>query len=169
MKNNVSKVLAGLMIVAGISACNSPQEQSSATDVLSVLTVSPVDFKAEVDGDSVKLYTLTNGDAVAAITNYGARVVSMHVPDKNGDLVDVVLGYKDLATYRQPGEGFYGAIVGRYGNRIANGQFDLDGQQYQMELNDGPNTLHGGTNGFFAKVWEVKHVTDSSLELQYIS
>ncbi len=169
IKNKTSKSLAVVLAIAGIAACNSPEEQSSDTGLSSVLTISPADFGSDIDGDSVKLYTLTNGTAVAAITNYGARVISLHVPDKNGDLVDVVLGYKDLASYRQSGEGFYGAVVGRYGNRIAKGQFELGGQQYQLELNDGSNTLHGGTNGFFAKVWEVKHVTDSSIELQYIS
>ena len=169
MIKKVSKSFAVVLAVAGAWACNPPQEQSSATDVSSVLAVAPADFEAEVDGDSIKLYTLTNGEIVAAITNYGARVVSLHVPDANDNLVDVVLGYKNLAAYQQSGDGFYGAIVGRYGNRIAKGQFELDGQQYQLELNDGPNTLHGGTNGFFGKIWEVKHVTDSSLELQYLS
>ncbi|SKB84299.1 aldose 1-epimerase [Parapedobacter luteus] len=170
MENRTHKFTFVFMVAAAaISACSPAHEQSASTDMSAVLSVSPADFEAEIDGDSVKLYTLSNGTAVAAITNYGARVVSLHVPDKNGDLVDVVLGYKDLTAYRQPGEGFYGAVVGRYGNRIAKGQFELNGQQYQLELNDGPNTLHGGTNGFFAKVWEVKHVTDSSLELQYAS
>ncbi|MGK6351939.1 aldose epimerase family protein [Parapedobacter sp. DT-150] len=169
MKKNTSKSFAIIIAVAGLAACNAPQEQTTGTDQSTVLTVAPADFEADINGDSVKLYTLTNGTAVAAVTNYGARVVSLHVPDKNGDLVDVVLGYQDLAAYRQPGEGFYGAVVGRYGNRVAKGQFSLDGQSYQLELNDGPNTLHGGTNGFFGKVWEVKHVTDSSVELQYVS
>lgn len=170
MKNNkISMSIAVILAIAGVSACNAPQEQSSDANASSVLTVMPADFEADINGDSVKLYTLTNGTAIAAISNYGARVISLHVPDKNGNLVDVVLGYKDLAAYRQPGEGFYGAVVGRYGNRIAKGQFELEGQQYQLELNDGPNTLHGGTNGFFGKVWEVQHVTDSSLALQYVS
>jgi len=169
MIKKVSKSFAVALVVAGAWACNPPQEQSPATDVSSVLAVVPADFEAEVDGDSIKLYTLTNGEIVAAITNYGARVVSLHVPDASDNLVDVVLGYKNLVAYQQSGDGFYGAIVGRYGNRIAKGQFELDGQQYQLELNDGPNTLHGGTNGFFGKIWEVKHVTDSSLELQYLS
>src|SRR5690606_10449920 len=142
---------------------------SSQQTVPSELSVSPADFAAEIDGDSVKLYTLTNGTATAAITNYGARVVSLLVPDKNGELIDVVLGYKDLKAYRDPDDGFYGAVVGRYGNRIAKGQFELEGQSYQLEINNGPNSLHGGTNGFFQKVWEVKHVTDSSLELNYVS
>ncbi|GGG76050.1 aldose 1-epimerase [Parapedobacter pyrenivorans] len=170
MENNkISMSIAVILAIAGVSACNAPQEQSSDANASSVLTVVPADFEADINGDSVKLYTLTNGTAIAAISNYGARVISLHVPDKNGNLVDVVLGYKDLAAYRQPGEGFYGAVVGRYGNRIAKGQFELEGQQYQLELNDGPNTLHGGTNGFFGKVWEVQHVTDSSLALQYVS
>ncbi len=169
MNRKTSKSLVAVLAIVGISACNSQDKQSTEANQVGVLSVSSADFEAEIDGDSVKLYTLTNGTAVAAITNYGARVVSLHVPDKNGDLVDVVLGYTDLAAYRQPGEGFYGAVVGRYGNRIDKGQFELEDQQYQLELNNGPNTLHGGTNGFFAKVWEVKQVTDSSLELQYVS
>ncbi len=167
MKCQADKLGILIAVVVGISACNPPQEQSS--DTPRSMAVSPVDFKAEIDGDSVNLYTLSNGTATAAITNYGARIVGLQVPDKNGDPVDVVLGYRDLASYRQPGEGFFGAVVGRYGNRIAKGQFELEGQQYQLELNNGPNSLHGGTNGFSAKVWEVKHVTDSSLELLYVS
>lgn len=169
MIKKASKPIAVALAVVSVWACNPPQEQSTAADTSSVLTVSPADFTTEINGDSVKLYTLTNGEVVAAITNYGARIISLHVPDQNGDLVDVVLGYKDLASYRQPDEGFYGAVVGRYGNRIAKGQFALDGQSYQLEINNGPNSLHGGTNGFFSKLWEVKHVTDSSLELRYVS
>ncbi len=169
MDKNVSKSMAAVVAIAALAACNPPQQQSSDARTESVLTVSPADFEAEVDGDSVRLYTLTNGTAVAAITNYGARVISLHVPDKDHNLVDVVLGYKDLAAYRQPDEGFYGAVVGRYGNRIAKGQFTLDGQPYQLEVNNGPNSLHGGTNGFFKKVWAVKNVTETSLELQYVS
>jgi len=169
MKKDVNLLLAAVVAAAGLSACNPSGKHSTDKNVQSVLTVSPADFEAEIDGDSVKLYTLTNGTAVAAITNYGARIISLHVPDKAGNLVDVVLGYKNLEAYRQPDEGFYGAIVGRYGNRIAKGRFELNGQQYQLELNNGPNSLHGGTNGFFAKVWQVTHVTDSSLELRYVS
>ena len=160
--------MAVVLILAGTWACGPNQKESPATAVSSVLTVSPADFAAEIDGDSVNLYTLTNGEVVAAITNYGARVVSLYVPAPDGRPVDVVLGYKDLAGYQNDGSS-YGAVVGRYGNRIANGQFELDGQQYQLDINNGPNTLHGGANGFAKKVWEVKHVTDSSLELQYVS
>ncbi|WP_262249296.1 aldose epimerase family protein [Parapedobacter soli] len=169
MIEKVSKSIAVVLAMGGVWACNPSQEQSSATDSSSVLTVSPTDFQSSAGGDSVELYTLTNGEVVAAVTNYGARVVSLHVPDRNGDLVDVVLGYAGLSAYQQPDDGFFGAVVGRYGNRIAKGQFELDGQQYQLEINNGPNSLHGGTTGFFSKVWEVKHVSDSSLELKYES
>lgn len=169
MNTKTTQLLALGAAAVGFMACHSPQEQSSQQTVPSELSVSPADFAAEIDGDSVKLYTLTNGTATAAITNYGARVVSLLVPDRNGELIDVVLGYKDLKAYRDPDDGFYGAVVGRYGNRIAKGQFELEGQSYQLEINNGPNSLHGGTNGFFQKVWEVKHVTDSSLELNYVS
>lgn len=159
--------MAVVLMLAGTWACG-PTQKESAETVPSVLTVEPADFKGEIDGDSVNLYTLTNGGVVAAITNYGARVVSLQVPAPDGQSVDVVLGFKDLAGYQNDGSS-YGAIVGRYGNRIANGQFELDGQQYELDVNDGQNTLHGGANGFAKKVWEVKHVTDSSIALQYIS
>ena len=169
MNNTIRKSLVFVAVVMGVGACQSPQEQSGQTAAPVELTVSPSDFAVEIDGDSVGLYTLTNGTAIAAITNYGARIISLQVPDKNNELVDVVLGYSDMSAYQQPDDGFYGAVVGRYGNRIAKGQFELDGQPYQLDVNDGPNTLHGGSQGFSKKVWAVKHVTDSSLELQYRS
>src|SRR5690606_39647316 len=119
----------------------------------------PVDFEATVDGRPVKLYTLSNGHITATITNYGGRVVSLQVPDKQGNPVDVVLGYQDLSYYRQAGEAYFGALVGRYGNRIANGRFSLDGETYQLEVNEAPDTLPGGENGFSGKVWEVREAT----------
>ena len=165
----MNKSLAVIAAVIGMVACNSPQEQSAQQTDTAALTVSPADFAAEIEGDSVRLYTLTNGTAIATISNYGARIISLQVPDKNDELVDVVLGYKELASYTKPDDGFYGAVVGRYGNRIAKGQFEIAGQSYQLDVNDGPNTLHGGSLGFSKKVWTVKHETDSSVELQYIS
>jgi aldose 1-epimerase len=161
-------ILCTALLVAGGSACTNAEKQA-AKDPKAALTVKDADFEAEVDGKPVKLYTLTNGTSVATITNYGARVVSLHVPDSAGNLVDVVVGYQDLAGFRQSGDGFYGSIVGRYGNRIAKGQFALDGQTYQLELNDGVNTLHGGTNGVYAKVWDVKSADEQTLVLHYVS
>lgn len=163
---NIRLFIVALLASTGACMNTSQQESTNAEDPL---IVSPTDFEGEVDGQSVALYTLRNGQSVAAITNYGARLVSLHVPDKNGDLVDVVLGYQDLKHFQDPDDGFYGAVVGRYGNRIAKGQFELDGITHQLEVNNEPNTLHGGFNGFFAKAWEVLHVTDSSLALRYLS
>src|SRR5690606_18429120 len=116
-----------------------------------------------------QLYTLSNGRITATITNYGGRIVSLLVPDKRGNPVDVVLGYRDLSYYRQAGEAYFGALVGRYGNRIANGRFLLDGETYQLEVNEGQHTLHGGKNGFSGKVWEVQEAAADSLVLRYVS
>jgi aldose 1-epimerase len=107
-----------------------------------------------VNGRAITLYTLTNahGMEVRAM-NYGGIIVSIRVPDRNGQLADVVLGHERLDGYR-PNPPFFGAIVGRYANRIANGTFQLDGETYTLPKNDGPNTLHGGDKGFDKAVWE---------------
>jgi aldose 1-epimerase len=107
-----------------------------------------------VEGRAITLYTLTNshGMEVRAM-NYGGIIVSIRVPDRNGEFADVVLGHETLDGYR-PNPPYFGAIVGRYANRIANGTFALDGQTYTLPRNDGPNTLHGGTKGFDKVVWD---------------
>lgn len=127
-------------------------------------------FEKTVDGKQTGLYTLTNkvGSEVT-ITNYGAKIVSVMVPDKNGTLTDVVLGHPSIDDYLTSEEPYFGAICGRTGNRIANGRFTLDGVEYRLAVNNGPNSLHGGIKGFNAVVWEVKMLTDSSIELFYLS
>jgi aldose 1-epimerase len=107
-----------------------------------------------VDGRAITLYALTNthGMEVRAM-NYGGIIVSIRVPDRNGEFADVVLGHETVDGYR-PNPPFFGAIVGRYANRIANGTFKLDGVTYSLPKNDGPNTLHGGTIGFDKVVWD---------------
>lgn len=109
-----------------------------------------------VDGRAITLYTLTNshGMEVRAM-NYGAIIVSIRVPDRHGELADVVLGHETLEGYR-PNPPYFGALVGRYANRIANGTFKLDGETYTLPKNDGPNTLHGGTTGFDKVVWDAE-------------
>ena len=107
------------------------------------------------DGRPVDLYTLTNshGLEVRAMT-YGGIIVSIRVPDKNGKLGDIVLGHDTLDGYlvNPP---YFGVIVGRYANRIANATFTLDGVKYTLAKNDGPNSLHGGVNGFNKQIWEA--------------
>jgi aldose 1-epimerase len=114
------------------------------------------------DGTTVDLYTLTNSHGMeAAITNFGATLVSLKVPDRSGKLADVVLGYATPAEYER-GSNFFGATVGRYANRIAKGKFKLNGMTYSLPTNDGPNSLHGGTPGFNKRVWTAKEVAASS-------
>jgi len=112
-------------------------------------------FGTAPDGKAATLYTLTNSRGVeAAITNYGGIVVSLKVPDRQGRLGDVALGYDDLAAYVKSSP-YFGALIGRYGNRIANGKFKLNGVTYTLAKNNGPNHLHGGIKGFDKKVWQA--------------
>lgn len=104
----------------------------------------------------------------AEIIEYGAIVVALKTPDRQGRLADVILGFDQLADYQQDNT-FQGAIVGRYGNRIAGGKFTLDGQTYQLRLNDGPNHLHGGPRGFFKVFWQGEPVADDTVRLTYLS
>jgi aldose 1-epimerase len=129
-------------------------------------------FGATRDGKPVELYTLTNqhGMEVRAMT-YGGIIVSLRVPDKNGERADVVLGFDSLDGYlgKSP---YFGALIGRYGNRIAHAQFTLDGKQYRLAKNDGPNSLHGGIKGFDKVVWHAEPVEkpgEVGLILQYTS
>lgn len=105
------------------------------------------------------LYVLVNKNGVrAAITNFGARLVSLEVPDREGNRADVVLGYDSLAGYLKD-TAHFGSIVGRYANRIAKGQFRLDGATYHLPINNGPNSLHGGIEGFDQRVWQARELT----------
>ena len=126
----------------------------------------------KVDGKEVFLYTLRNKSGMEArITNYGGIVVSLLVPDRSGRPGDVVLGYDSLSSYLKATP-YFGAIVGRYGNRIGKARFTLEGKEYTLNANDGPNTLHGGLKGFDKVVWEADEntpATQPSLSLSYLS
>src|SRR6516225_3030733 len=120
--------------------------------------VKPEAFHRIVGGSQVDLYTLKNSNGLEAkITNYGGIVVSLLVPDKNGRLTDVVLGYDDLCDYLAYTP-YFGAIVGRYGNRIGNAKFTLGGVDYHLVANNGPNSLHGGRLGFDNVVWKAERI-----------
>lgn len=127
-------------------------------------------FEKIVDGKQTGLYTLTNpSGSEITVTNYGAKIVSLLVPEKNGKLTDVVLGHPTIDEYLASEEPYFGAVCGRTGNRIANGRFTLDGEEYRLAVNNGPNSLHGGIKGFNAVVWDVKKVMGNSIELFYLS
>lgn len=135
-----------------------------------VYRVKPEGFLKKVDGKQVQIYKLFNKNGFEAyITNYGGFVVSLFVPDRLGNLVDVVLGYDDLDGYLNAPEKYLGSVIGRYGNRIAKGEFSLLGNEYHLAVNNGPNHLHGGLEGFNRKVWDVQRVSDSEIVLAYIS
>jgi aldose 1-epimerase len=125
-----------------------------------------------VEGKQIDIYTLTNKNgAKVKITNYGAIVVSLMMPDRNGNLADVVSGYDSLAGYIND-KSFFGATVGRYGNRIGKGKFPLNREEYQLTINDGQNHLHGGVKGFYKAVWNAEPVENDSapsLNLTYVS
>ncbi len=132
--------------------------------------LTPASFSGIVDGKDVKMFVLTNNQgAEATIINYGAKIVSLSMPDKNGKLTDVVLGHNNLEEYLHSEEAYFGAVCGRTGNRIAKGKFTLDGISYQLAINNGPNNLHGGIKGFNAVVWDAKQINNQKLELTYLS
>ena len=139
------------------------------TEQLTKSGLNPENFKAEVDGKSTNLYTLVNKNGVeACITNYGGRLVSLMLPDKDGKFIDVVLGHDSIADYVNI-DGNFGALIGRYGNRINQGRFSLDGQEYQLPQNDFGHCLHGGPKGFHHAVWEAEQQNDTTLNLKLFS
>lgn len=126
-------------------------------------------FQTTVDGKPVALYTLRAGDITMQVTNYGARVVSLWTPDREGRYEDIVLGYENIGRYiDNTGERFLGAVVGPYANRIAKGRFTLDGTEYTLPLNNNGQTLHGGLKGVDRVVWDVVSATDDKLVLHYL-
>ena len=127
-------------------------------------------FQTIVDAKQTDLFILTNKNgSEATVTNYGAKLVSLMVPDKNGNLVDVVTGHNSIPEYLSSEEPYFGAICGRTGNRIANGKFTLEGKEYTLAINNGPNNLHGGLKGFNSVVWEAKQMDAQTVELTYLA
>lgn len=126
-------------------------------------------FGKTADGVEATLYTLRNKHGLeAAVTNFGATLVSLKTPDRQGKLADIVLGYEDVSGY-EAGKVYFGGTIGRYGNRIAEGKFTLDGVTYSLATNNGANHLHGGVRGFNKVMWQAKPLSRQSLELTYRS
>jgi aldose 1-epimerase len=129
-------------------------------------------FDKLADGTAVEKYTLRNSQGMqATVITYGATLQSLLVPDKHGKAEDVVLGFDDLDGY-QKGTAFFGATIGRFGNRLADGKFSLDGKSYQVPLNDKTNALHGGPKGFDKQIWKAEAVKDKGsvgVKLTYVS
>jgi aldose 1-epimerase len=177
-------LIASAFAFASLASCNgsSSGDENSSDSTSNATTINSADsgisslipdkknFETTIDGKPTDLYVLKNHNGMeAAITNYGGRLVSLVVPDKNGKMTDIVVGFNSVEGYQKSTEPYFGATIGRYGNRIAKGKFSLEGKQYQISINNGVNTLHGGKKGFQDVVWDADQLNDSTLQLTYLS
>ena len=160
------KLLIILFLVTNSNSCNKISKK------MPILKIDKTQFGKTMDGTYVNQYILSNNKGMEVrIINYGGIITSWTAADKNGDYKDIVLGYNTLAEYELENP-YFGALIGRYGNRIAGGKFNIDDREYTLAANNGPNHLHGGLKGFDKVIWDAKTiVSDStvSLELSYLS
>ena len=175
--------LPGLLLLAACgshqsaeqAAAPAPAAGSTSTQVADMPTSTS--FGKALDGTEVQLFTLTNKQgAKATITNYAGTLVGLLMPDKDGKMGDVVLGFDNVSDYQSPvfrkANPYIGALIGRYGNRIAKGKFTIDDKSYQVGVNNGPNSLHGGKIGYDQKIWDATPGTSPdgpTLTLKYLS
>ncbi|WP_285008493.1 aldose epimerase family protein [Pedobacter faecalis] len=172
MKRTLNTILAAALVLAA-AGCNQPAKTDASAQGDSTVTTVQLDsskFQKEIDGKRTNLYVLKNKNNMQAyFTNYGGRLVSLLVPDSAGNLVDVVVGFDSVEGFEKSTEPYFGATIGRYGNRIAKGKFSLDGKPYTLFVNNGQNTLHGGKKGFQYVVWDAQQPDSSTLVLTYLS
>ena len=165
-KQNARALLCALLFVGELWLAGSLSSQGMRG------TIRKESFGKTTGGEQIDLYTLSNKKGMeVAITNFGATVVALKVPDRAGNAGDVVLGYDTLEGY-ESGKAYFGATIGRYGNRIGGGKFSIDDKSYTLPKNDGNNTLHGGIVGFNKKVWKAREIAakdGESLEMSYLS
>lgn len=155
------RLVLAVALLALVGCCN----EKSAMELLPA-----ENFQSEVDGKATDLYTLSNGNITMQVTNFGARVVSLWTPDKEGRMADIVLGYENIDRYvNNTGERFLGAVVGRVANRIGAGKFTLNGVEYTTPQNNNGQTLHGGEKGVDMVVWDVVEVKPESIVLHYLA
>ena len=164
------------LISFSIMACNNDTNTNNANppltnnDSIKGFSITEKPF-GNFNGEAITAYTITNPSGMqVSIINYGGTITKLMTKDKAGNLGDVVLGYDSLSGYLQKGNPYFGALIGRYGNRIAKGKFTLDGKQYTLAVNNGPNALHGGLKGFDKVVWTAKKLSgNNGLQLNYVS
>lgn len=159
----MKRLCMAVMAMCVLLSCGEKKEETTLSGL------KKADFVSEVQGKPTALYVLKNKNgAEACVTNYGGRLVSVMVPDKNGKMTDVVLGYDNIGKY-VASDGNYGALIGRYGNRVAQGKFSLDGIEYQLPQNNNGHCLHGGPEGYHTRMWDAKQLNDQAVELTYLS
>ncbi len=149
-----------VLFVIAVNLLGTPQFRAAAGERAgggseSQGSLERMDFGKTPEGTPVDLYVLTNGKMTAKVMTYGAILTELQVPDRNGKLGDVVLGFDNLASYLA-GHPYFGATTGRVANRVAKGQFTLDGKEYKLAVNNGPNSLHGGLKAFDKVVWKAE-------------
>lgn len=163
---NVTNLFIGAALIVSMASCTKP-EPSVFTPIAD--KIDTANYSKVIDGEQVSLFTLKSGKIGMKVTNYGARVVALCVPAKDGKPVDVSLGYNSIDEYVNNKEYFFGAAIGRYGNRIGDARFKLDSVEYTLAANDGKNHLHGGVKGYYDVVWKAKQLSDSKIEFTYLS
>ncbi len=143
---------------------------ANTTENANLCGLNRKDFQTTVNGKKTDLYILKNRKGYeVAVTNYGGAIVAIMVPDKDGKVANVIQGNDNIHNAVKTTEPFLSTLIGRFGNRIAKGQFTLNGKDYQLAVNDGPNALHGGPTGFHSRVWDAKQMGPRSLALTYTS
>ena len=165
-------LLTALSLMLCLSACREEKKKEVESQQMTALktSISPEDFEGVVEGDSIKLYVLSNKNGLeVTFTNFGQRLVSLHVPDKFGNFEDVVLGYGTLDQFVNGPKSYWGSIIGRYGNRIAKGRFKIGENSYELVKNNNDNHLHGGDKGFESVVWKVENATTNRIDFSRVS
>ncbi|WP_461532175.1 aldose epimerase family protein [Sinomicrobium sp.] len=172
-----------IALIAGLTACKQKSSKEKTETVQKTENINSEEvgidagttlltekaFDTIIDGKQVGLYWVESSDIKAAFTNYGGRLIGLWVPNKNGNMTDVVWGPGNIEGYTRTTEPYFGATIGRVGNRIAKGKFTLNGETYSLPINNGENTLHGGKKGFQDVVWEAEQPDKQTLVLHYRS
>jgi aldose 1-epimerase len=168
--NLIKNWSAGILLFSVVACNNTNTTKTESKETSMGSKIVREAYQQNVQGKKVDLYLLQNKHQMSVyVCNWGGRIVAVNVPNKSRTITDVVLGYDSLNHYFNRKENFFGALIGRYGNRIAKGKFQLDGKTYQLAINNAPNALHGGPAGFHAQVWDAKQLDDQTLELTYLS
>ena len=142
----------------------------NAEETQRVCGLKKEDFQTTVNGKKTDLYILRNKEGnEVAITNYGGAIVAIMVPDRKGNLANIIQGHDNIQDVIDSPEPYISTLIGRYGNRIAKGRFQLKGKVYSLPINNGPNSLHGGKNGFNTKVWDATQINEHAIVLKYTS
>ena len=175
MFNSIKHISLIAISILCFASCKKEKKEKAATkDVVEVIKKDSIasllktkNFDTIVNGKKVQLYWIQNSNIKAAFTNYGGRIVGLWVADKKGKMIDVVAGMDSAKGFINSTEPYFGATIGRVGNRIAKGKFTLNGKEYSIPINNGENTLHGGKKGFQDVVWEAKKVNEHTIALKY--